>query len=141
MDSFTINRQTEQVHTQRRRDIIKSYPGVKVLFGPYPLSALFIVGLVALQWTAAWLVCDQPWYVIVPVAYVAGAVLNHALYVLMHEATHNLIFAVPVLNKLAGLVCDFALIVPSAMSFRKYHLLHHQHLNKMTMDPDVVSQF
>src|SRR5262245_35263842 len=27
------------------------------------------------------------------------------------------------------------------MSFRKYHLLHHQHLNKITMDPDVVSQF
>src|SRR5262245_64612003 len=59
----------------------------------------------------------------------------------MHESTHNLIFAIPVLNKLAGLSCDFALIVPSAMSFRKYHLLHHQHLNRITMDPDVVSQF
>jgi hypothetical protein len=34
------------------------------LFGPYPLSALLIVGLVALQWTVAWLLCDQPWYVI-----------------------------------------------------------------------------
>jgi len=79
--------------------------------------------------------------VILPVAYLAGAVLNHALYVLMHEATHNLIFATPVLNKLAGLGCDFALIIPSAMSFRKYHLLHHQHLNKITMDPDVVSHF
>ncbi|HEU0049858.1 MAG TPA: fatty acid desaturase, partial [Nitrososphaera sp.] len=141
MTSFTINGQSEQVHTQRRKDIIKHYPEVKVLFGPYPLSALLIVGLVALQWTVAWLLCDQPWYVILPVAYLAGAVLNHGLYVLTHEATHNLIFAIPVLNKLAGLSCDFALIVPSAMSFRKYHLLHHQHLNKITMDPDVVSQF
>ncbi len=141
MDSFTINGQSEQVHTQRRKDIIKHYPEVKVLFGPYPLSALLIIGLVALQWTVAWLLCDQPWYVILPVAYLAGAVLNHGLYVLMHEATHNLIFAIPALNKLAGLSCDFALIVPSAMSFRKYHLLHHQHLNKITMDPDVVSQF
>jgi len=141
VDAFTINGQSEQVHTQRRKDIIKHYPEVKVLFGPYPLSALLIVGLVALQWTVAWLLCDQPWYVILPVAYLAGAVLNHGLYVLMHEATHNLIFAIPVLNKLAGLSCDFALIIPSAMSFRKYHLLHHQHLNKITMDPDVVSQF
>ena len=141
MDSFTINEQSDQVHTQRRKDIIKHYPEVRALFGPYPLSALLIVGLVALQWTVAWLLCDQPWYVILPVAYIAGAVLNHALYVLMHEATHNLIFAIPALNKLAGLSCDFALIVPSAMSFRKYHLLHHQHLNKITMDPDVVSQF
>jgi sphingolipid delta-4 desaturase len=141
VDAFTVNEQSEQAHTQRRKDIIKHYPEVKVLFGPYPLSALLIVGLVALQWTVAWLLCNQPWYVILPVAYLAGAVLNHGLYVLMHEATHNLIFAIPVLNKLAGLSCDFALIIPSAMSFRKYHLLHHQHLNKITMDPDVVSQF
>jgi len=53
MDSFTINGQSEQVHTQRRKDIIKHYPEVKVLFGPYPLSALLIIGLVALQWTVA----------------------------------------------------------------------------------------
>jgi len=141
VDSFTINEQPEQVHTRRRKDIIKNHPEVKALFGPYPLSALLIVILVALQWTAARLLNDQPWYVILPVAYIGGAVLNHALYVLMHEATHNLIFAIPVFNKLAGLSCDFALIIPSAMSFRKYHLLHHQHLNKITMDPDVVSQF
>jgi hypothetical protein len=64
MDRFTINEQPEQVHTQGRKDIIKRYPQVKVLFDPYPLSALLIVGLVALQWTVAWLLCDQPWYVI-----------------------------------------------------------------------------
>src|SRR5436190_16157664 len=116
MESFTINGQPEQVHTQRRKDIIKNHPEVKVLFGSYRWSALLIVALVALQWAAAWLLGDQPWYVILPVAYLAGAVINHALYVLMHEATHNLIFASPVLNKLAGLSCDFALIVPSAMS-------------------------
>src|ERR1051325_10322525 len=141
MDSFSINGQPEQVHTRRRKEIIKHHPEVRVLFGPCPLSALLIVGLVALQWTVAGLVSDQPWYLILPVAYVGGAVLNHALYVLMHEATHNLVFTVPVLNKLAGLSCDFALVVPSSMSFRKYHLLHHQHLNRKTMDPDVVSEF
>ena len=69
---------------------------------------------------------------------IAGAFLNHALYVLMHEATHNLVFGTPVFNKIAGIICDFAFFVPSALSFRKYHLLHHQHLNKI-MDPDVVS--
>src|SRR5262249_8388707 len=135
-----INEQPQQVHTWRRKDIIRRYPEVKRLFGPYPLSAVLITGLVALQWAVAWRLRDQPWYVILPAAYLGGAVLNHALYVLIHEATHNLIFATPVLNKLAGLICDFALIAPSALSFRKYHLLHHQHLNEINLDPDVVSQ-
>jgi sphingolipid 4-desaturase/C4-monooxygenase len=140
MDSFIINQQSQQIHTQRRKDIIKRYPEVKLLFGSYPLSAPLICGLVAMQWALAWLLHDQPWYVILLMAYLGGAVINHALYVLIHEATHNLIFATPVLNKIFGLICDFALIVPSAMSFRKYHLLHHQHLNEIGMDPDVVSQ-
>lgn len=141
MDSFLINEQPRQIHIQRRKDIIQRYPEVKSLFGPYPLSALFIVGLALVQWALAWLLCDQPWYVILLAAYLGGAFLNHALYVLMHEATHNLVFEAPVLNKLVGLVCDFALVAPSALSFRKYHLLHHQHLNEKIMDPDVVSQF
>jgi sphingolipid 4-desaturase/C4-monooxygenase len=141
MDSFLINEQAQQIHTQRRKDLLKRYPEVKALFGSYPWSALLIAGLVALQWTVAWLLRAQPWYVIVLVSYLGGAVLNHALYVLMHEATHNLIFKPPVFNKICGLLCDFALVIPSAMSFRKYHLLHHHHLNEMGMDPDVVSPF
>ncbi|MBI3801969.1 MAG: fatty acid desaturase [Deltaproteobacteria bacterium] len=141
MDAFIINEQSQQIHTHRRKDIIKRYPEVRLLFGSYPLSALLMVGLVALQWALAWLLHEQPWYVILLVAYLGGAVLNHALYVLIHEATHNLIFDTPALNKICGLSCDFALIVPSALSFRKYHLLHHQHLNEMGMDPDVVSPF
>lgn len=140
MDSFIINEHSQQIHTQRRKDIIKRHPEVKLLFGSYPWSAVLIAGLVVLQWVFAWLLYDQPWYMILLVAYLGGTVLNHALYVLIHEATHNLIFETPVLNKIAGVICDFALIVPSAMSFRKYHLLHHQHLNKIGMDPDVVSQ-
>jgi len=137
MDSFLINEQAQQIHTQRRKDLLKRYPEVKALFGSYPWSALLIAGLVALQWTVAWLLRAQPWSVIVLVSYLGGAVLNHALYVLMHEATHNLIFKPPVFNKICGLLCDFALMIPSAMSFRKYHLLHHHHL-KPTVSPLII---
>jgi len=139
MHAFLINPHVQQIHTQRRKAILQRYPEVQGLFGPYPWSALLLAGLVALQWTVAWLLRAQPWYVLVLVAYGGGAIINHALYVLMHEATHNLIFPTPVLNKVCGLLCDGALGVPSAMSFRKYHLLHHQHLNERGWDPDVVS--
>lgn len=139
MHAFLINTHAQQIHTQRRKAILQRYPAVRGLFGPYPWSAPLLAGLVALQWTVAWLLRAQPWYVRVLVAYGAGAILNHALYVLMHEATHNLIFSTPVWNKVCGLLCDWALGVPSAMSFRKYHLLHHHHLNERGWDPDVVS--
>ena len=92
MHAFLINPHVQQIHTQRRKAILQRYPEVKALFGAYPLSALLLVSLVALQWAVAWLLREQTWYVMVLVAYLIGAVINHALYVLMHEATHNLIF-------------------------------------------------
>ena len=43
------------------------------------------------------------------------------------------------LNNIFGIICDFPLAMPSAMAFRKYHLLHHKHLGQYDLDPDVVS--
>ena len=94
MDAFILNEPSQQIHTRRRKDILQRYPEVQALFGAYPLSALLLVGLVALQWAVAWLLHAQTWYVMVLAAYLIGAVINHALYVLMHEATHNLIFTI-----------------------------------------------
>src|SRR4030095_17147111 len=36
MDSFLINAQAQQIHTQRRKDILKRYAAGKALFGSYP---------------------------------------------------------------------------------------------------------
>jgi sphingolipid delta-4 desaturase len=58
--------------------------------------------------------------------------------VLIHECTHNLVFRKKTHNNYFGILCDFALAFPSAMAFRKYHLLHHQHLGDYDMDPDIV---
>jgi sphingolipid delta-4 desaturase len=38
-----------------------------------------------------------------------------------------------------GLVCDIPLVLPSAMGFRKYHMIHHKHLGEYSYDPDIVS--
>ncbi|MGH6895579.1 MAG: fatty acid desaturase [Geminicoccaceae bacterium] len=126
------------VHRQRARAILARHPEVRQLMGPRPTSALWVVGLVALQWLAAYLVRDLWWVWIVVAAYLFGAFVNHALYVLIHECTHNLIFRRKVHNNYLGILCDFALAFPSAMAFRKYHLLHHQHLGQYEMDPDIV---
>ena len=70
----------------------------------------------------------------------SGRFLNHALYVLIHECTHNLVFKTPTANNILGIVCDFALVIPSAMGFRKYHLMHHKFLGQYLRDPDIVRE-
>ncbi len=126
-------------HFSRRRDILAKHPEVKSLMGQNPWSAAWIVGLVALQFAVAAFAPDLHWLLIVLLAYGFGAFVNHALYVQIHECTHNLVFEKPSLNKIMGIVCDFALAMPSALAFRKYHLMHHKHLGQHGLDPDIVS--
>lgn len=126
------------VHRRRAREILAKYPEVRKLMGANPVSALWVVGLVAVQWLAAYLVNDLSWLWLLLAAYLFGAFVNHALYVLIHECTHNLVFRKKAYNNYLGILCDFALAFPSAMAFRKYHLLHHQHLGDYEMDPDIV---
>ncbi len=125
-------------HRQRGRAIVAAHPEVKGLIGRNPWSALWAVLLVSLQWLAAFLLSEVFWLWIFVAAYCFGAFVNHALYVLIHEASHGLVFRRKNHNKLLGIFCDFALVTPSAMAFREYHLLHHQHLGDYDMDPDIV---
>ena len=126
------------VHRQRARDILARHPEVRQLAGQNPTSALWAAGLVAVQWLAADLLHDASWLWVVVAAYLFGAFVNHALYVLIHECTHNLVFRSRALNNGLGILCDCALAFPSAMAFRKYHLLHHRHLGEYERDPDIV---
>lgn len=116
------------------------YPAVKSLMGRNLWSAVWVVALVATQWIAASLADSLGWLGLVVLAYVFGAVINHALYVLIHECAHNLVFERAAYNKLLGILCDFAVGIPSALAFRKYHLLHHKYLGKLDLDPDIVTR-
>ena len=127
------------VHRLRGRAILAAHPEVAVLVGVNRWSALWIVGLVAVQALAAAAAARVPWWLVIAGAWCFGAFVNHALYVLIHECTHNLVFKSPRLNKLAAIVCDFALVVPGALAFRRYHLYHHRYLGQYALDPDIVS--
>ena len=93
--------------------------------------------LVAAQLGLAWLVAGRPWYVWLPCAYVAGATIDHALWVLIHECSHNLVFRLRTANRVTALVANIPLVFPAAMSFFKYHLLHHRHMGDLALDADI----
>lgn len=126
-------------HIARRRQILNKYPDVKKFNGNYYPSALYIVLIVGFQLVLSFLFKDLAWWLVAILAYCIGAFAHHALYVMIHECTHNNVLKTPFGNKIMGLVCDIPLVLPSAMGFRKYHMIHHKHLGEYSYDPDIVS--
>jgi sphingolipid delta-4 desaturase len=129
-------------HQSRKREIMAKYgPQIVQLQGPNSTSAYYIVVLVALSFSLAIYFNNASWWLIVPASFFIGAFIHHALYVQIHECTHNLVFRTRFSNKLMGLICDLPLVFPSSMAFRKYHMYHHRHLGHEELDPDVPPQW
>ncbi|MEO6029306.1 MAG: fatty acid desaturase [Candidatus Binatia bacterium] len=125
-------------HLGRARELIKLHPEVRELFRPYPLSAVYAVALGGLQLAMAYLLRDVGWLWVALAAYCIGAFPSHALFVLIHDASHNLILKGTRANRLIGILCNVGQGFPSAMSFRTYHLLHHWHLDEYDYDADLA---
>src|SRR5437764_1025639 len=70
-------------HAARGRQMLAAHPELRALAGPMPASAAWTAGLVAAQLGLALLVGDRGWIVWVPCAYVIGATIDHALWVLI----------------------------------------------------------
>jgi len=124
-------------HVERGRQILAAHPELRALARPFPATALWVSALVASQLVLAILIGDRAWYVWLPIAYVVGATIDHALWVLIHDSCHNLVFGWRAGNRLVALLANVPMVFPSAMSFWKYHLLHHGHLNEIDFDTDV----
>jgi sphingolipid 4-desaturase/C4-monooxygenase len=126
-------------HKERHRKLLAAHPEAKDLQGPYPPSGLILVGVVALQIVLAWLLRDQPWWAALLVAWFVGAFADHALWVLIHEASHNLIFKPPWTNSVMTLVANLPIIFPGGIPFRRYHLLHHAWQGDPEIDADLAA--
>ena len=109
--------------------------------GRNALSGLAIAGLVGAMVTSAWLLRDAPWWWVVVAAYAGGAFANHALFVLVHECAHRLIFARRGWNSLAAIVANLPQVVPSAMSFARYHIKHHSFQGVHELDADLPDEW
>ncbi|SIT28662.1 sphingolipid delta-4 desaturase [Filimonas lacunae] len=124
-------------HHVRVRQISKQHPEVKELIGKNPSTIFFIIGLVTAQVAGAYLLKDSPWWLVFLVAYVVGAFVSHALWVMIHECSHGLLFKGKVPNLLAGILANFPHIFASSVSFQRYHLKHHAHQGEHDLDADL----
>src|ERR1700740_666999 len=125
-------------HRERAKQILAKHPEVRGLFERNQWSALWTVLLVALQVAIGigLALLDAPWWVILIAAYAFGAFANHALFVLIHDYTHNVVFRTARANRLGSIFSNIAIVFPAAMGFRNYHLLHHKYLGIPGLDAD-----
>ena len=124
-------------HRFRTRELLRDHPEIRELIGPNPATFWWTAGIVALQIVVAWLVADRPWWVVVVVAYTVGAFADHALFVMIHETAHRLVFKRKVPNILTAVLANLPQAFPGALSFSKYHLKHHAFQGVYELDGDL----
>lgn len=124
-------------HRIRAKKILERHPDVRKLIGKNPMTFAVIIGLVTLQIGLAWGLAEQSWWIIVGVAYLVGAFVDHALFVMVHECTHRLVFKSLAANRFAAMVANLPQIAPSAISFERYHIKHHSAMGVPELDGDL----
>ena len=139
-DGFSHSESPEP-HKARTRAILREHPEVREQIGRNAYSFIAIVGLVGLQLFLAHGIVGRPWWLLLLLAYTVGAVANHALFVMIHESVHNLLFRSKVLNTLAGILANIPSVLPSSVSFKHYHLAHHAHQGVYELDADVPNEW
>lgn len=124
-------------HRIRTKLILKEHPEVRKLIGKNRKTFWAIFGIVSFQILLAYLLRDKPWWLMLIAAYLIGAFANHALFVMIHECAHNLIFKKKSLNTLSGILANLPQIFPSSVSFQRYHLKHHSFQGNHDLDADL----
>lgn len=136
-----IYSEKSEPHRIRTKQILKEQPAIRMLIGKNPTSFWFILLVVSVQVALAWFVHDRSWWWIIGAAYFLGAFADHALFVLIHECAHKLIFKNPVANKLAGIFANLPQIFPSSISFERYHIKHHSFQGVHELDADLPNRW
>ena len=134
----------DQPHPARARAIVKAHPEVRRLMVRNPNTALIALVIVIMQTAIAYGMGTLGfgyWWLSLLIAYCVGAFANHANYVIIHDATHNLIFRNKSWNKLVAILADLPNLTAGAMGFRVYHLKHHSHQGDYEHDADLANHW
>jgi len=131
----------KEPHRARTKTILKEHPDIRNLIGRNPYTFLIILFVVLSQVTLCYFLRDQPWWLIFLIAYFVGAFMDHAIFVLEHECTHNLLFKKKEANLLAAIFANLPQIIPSAVSFARYHIKHHSFQGVHELDADLPNEW
>jgi len=129
---------TDEPHLSRRKAILSKHPEILKLYGPdirllYVMSILMIVQL-SLAVYATRINNGFVWFFL---CWSVGGTLTHWLSLGNHELSHNLAFKKTLHNEILGMFSNCAQGIPSAITFKKYHLEHHYFQGVHDVDMDI----
>lgn len=139
-----LKTKAKRPHPARKTVILQAHPEVKRLAGTDQRTFYLTLMIVFTQTCIAGgfgAIGVKFWWLALIAAYCLGAFANHALFVVIHDATHNCIFKRVSSNKWAAILADLPNTVPTAMGFRCYHIKHHSHLGDYDYDADLPSHW
>lgn len=130
-------------HAARRKAILAKHPEIRKLTGHEPLTKWLVGVVVALQFSAAYYLRNSSPFTLkfFVIAYVVGATANQAIFLAIHELSHNLLFKKPIANKLFAIFTNFPIGIPYSASFTPYHQLHHKFQGDEYLDTDLPTRF
>jgi sphingolipid 4-desaturase/C4-monooxygenase len=128
-------------HRDRTKKILKDHPEIRSLISKNPMTFVATIGVVAVQIGLAWFVQDKSWWLVFGLAWLIGAFLDHALFVIIHECVHKLVFKNPIANKLTGLFANLPQVFATFISFETYHIKHHSFQGIHELDGDLPSRW
>jgi sphingolipid delta-4 desaturase len=136
-----VHSDKQEPHRMRTKQILQQHPEMRQLIGKNPKTIFIILGIVAFQVVMAWLVRDQSWWIVVGAAYLLGAFADHALFVMIHECAHHLLFKNRAANRWAGMIANLPQLFPSSISFERYHIKHHSFQGIHELDADLPNKW
>ena len=133
-------------HMKLRADIMKQHPEVRELFGPYPMSFVFVLSFFLLHWGIAYMLRASPVLLIVGTAATIGMTLFHAQGSLLHDAAHRLVFSSEPLASVCDLFIELTFTsFAESLSYSMGHARrHHLYLGDYPYDneiPDLCTHY
>jgi len=128
---------SEEPHATRRKQILAKYPEIKELYGHDSNFKYVVTLLVSIQVCMAYYMRFVNGWVFFAGAYVVGGTCNHMLMLAMHELAHNLGFKSMKMNRYFSFFANLPIGIPSAISFKRYHMDHHRYQGEVGIDVDI----
>lgn len=132
----------QEPHVMRRKEILAKHPEVKNLVGHEPKTKWLVLLVVGLQLLVAYYLKDTHPLTLkfFLLSYLIGATANQAIFLAIHELSHNLMFKKPLHNKLFSIMVNLPIGIPYSASFQPYHQLHHKFLGDEYLDTDLPTK-
>lgn len=130
-------------HSIRRKQILEAHPEIEKLFKKQPITMIWVLFIHISQLLICHIISTYQltYKGIIILAFTLGAILNHALFVLIHDIIHFNVSKFVKLNHILSILTNLPQIIPSAVGFGIYHRDHHHYLGDKIMDPDIPTMW